>query len=326
MNIIKIDSNSIKNSELLVNKSDLYACCFGSFDGFHVGHQLLIDKVLKTGNKYKKACFFFSFPFNTYVNRNSSKKVLMSIDDKINYLNSFNFDTIFILNLNESSISITKDEFINNFIIRNNIKEVVVGQDFTFGYKKEGTTNSLLTHKEFNTSVIPLIEYDNKKISTTYIKHLLLLGQIKLANKLLKRFYSIKGKVEHGLQNGTKIGFKTINLQLSTNYLVPKQGVYATLVKIKDNKNLEKTYLGMTNIGLHPTIDILEDISIETHIIDFDLDIYDMNVELYFIDYLRDEVKFDSIESLKKQLQINKDYVKNNFSYLLKNKGDCYND
>ena len=110
--------------------------------------------------------------------------------------------------------------------------------------------------------------------------------------------------VEHGLSNGTRLGFKTANIKPKDNYVFPKKGVYATYVKIEG-----KTYLSMTNIGNHPTIDRLDYESIEANIFDFEEDIYQKEVEVYFLEFMRDEKKFDSVNDLIAQLNHDRDYV-----------------
>lgn len=301
MNIIEIDENY--NNKII---NEEYVCSFGSFDGFHLGHQQLLNECLKL-TKLKKACFFFDIPFSFV--RDNSHSFLLSLSDKIQFLQELNFDTVFIMKLNENTMKINKDEFIKRYIINNNIKYVVVGSDFTFGYRKEGNSDTLLSYSNnFKTCVVPLLEIDNIKVSTTEIKKQLINGNIELANRYLDREYTIKGTITKGLNNGTKLGFKTANLNNHDNYLIPKIGAYATYIYI-DNKK----YLSMTNVGYHPTIDKLKEISIETNIFDYDSDIYSKNVSLSFLEYIREEKQFSSLKELIDQLNKDKEYTQNKF-------------
>ncbi len=300
MNIIELDDN-YKN----VITQDKYVCCFGSFDGFHLGHMELVKDCLEYKN-LKKACFFFDIPFSNI--RDNQFSVLMSKQDKIDFLKNLNFDVIFLMKLSTKTMLIKREDFVQRYIINNNIKQVVVGEDFTFGYKKEGDARYLKTFTQFKTDIIPLLEQDNDKISSSTIKTNISQGNIEVANKQLGRNYVIKGEVVTGLHNGSKLGFKTANLNPETNYLIPKIGVYATYITIN-----KKRYLSMTNIGFHPTLDKLNKIAIETNIFNYNKEIYKQKVSLEFLEYIRDERKFESVENLKQELENNKLYIQKKY-------------
>ena len=235
------------------------------------------------------------------------------------YLNSFtdfcsektieNLENLVCIAKTHGIKEFAKENFIKDYLEDLNINKVFIGQDFTFGYKGEG--NYLTLEKHFNTKVIDFINFNNQKISSSNIISLILSGQIDQANYQLGRYYSIKGKVIHGLANGRKINFPTANLKLSFNYPIPKNGVYASLIKI-DNK----LYSSMSNIGTHPTIDELNAPLVETNIFDFNQDIYSKYVEVFFINKIREEQKFNSLDELKDQLSKDRDSIKN----LIRNK------
>lgn len=297
MNILKLknldDIPSLENS----------ICAFGTFDSFHIGHKELLKICLKE-KKLKKACLVFDFPYKLYKTKNI--ELLASLEDKINFLQGLNFDYVFVIELNEDIIKIKAEEFVNKLIIKANIKKVVCGEDFSFGFNKEGNVKFLQSYKDFETIVCPIFYYKGEKISSTIIREMVKEGKIRELNiNYLGYYYSLKGEVVHGLANGRLLGFPTANLKLNFNYIVPKNGVYATLTKFEN-----KTYLSMTNIGSHPTIDKLEESSIETNIFDFEENLYGKTIQVYFLDKIRDEKKFSSLDELVKQLKEDEQHIR----------------
>ncbi len=257
----------------------------GGFDGVHLGHQKLLNTVKDKENKSTLLIIF---------NKNTTEKIY-PIEYNINLIQKFNPDLdILVMDLNEYNMQITKDEFIE-FLKNLNIKNIYVGKDYKFGYQKKGSTNDLKKH--FNVKEATFLMSDNKKISSTLIKESLKNGEIKLANKLLSRLYSVTGNVKKGKQLGKTIGFPTMNIKV--NNVLLKSGVYKTKTKIDD-----KIYKSITNIGIAPTINNNNDIIVETNIVDdFDENTYDKNITVYFEEYLREEKKFNSIDELKEQIQ-----------------------
>ena len=309
MNIIRINNVNI-DVNIPLQES---CCCYGSFDGFHLGHMELVNEVLKQ-NKYKKACLFFSKPFSLLFSKSiHANSLIMTIEDKIEFLEKLGFDYVFIIDISNELITLDYEKFIEKYIVKLNVKKVVVGSDFSFGYKGLGKSSTLLNYPDkFETVVKDILVIDDLKISSTNIRNALLNGDIDLANKMLGRYYSIKGKVIHGLANGFKLGFPTANLTLLSPYIVPKNGVYSTLFEIDDKK-----YLSMTNIGTHPTISELKEKAIETNIFNYSEEIYDKEVRLDFLDKVRDEKKFDSIEDLKSNLKQLKETISAKYEKLV---------
>jgi riboflavin kinase/FMN adenylyltransferase len=191
---------------------------------------------------------------------------------------------------------LTPREFIENILLPLGVKEIYIGEDFRFGKNRSGDISLLKEY--FEVEIVPFELDKNIKISSTKLIELIKDGKVEEFNRLTNRNYEIKGTVVDGLKNGRKINFPTANIKPLFNYVLPKNGVYKTLIYI-----FGVPYLSVTNIGYHPTIDKLNEVSIETHILNFDMDIYGANVYIEFISFIREEKKFNNIEELKEQLK-----------------------
>lgn len=267
----------------------------GFFDGLHLGH---LDLINKAKTKGEVSLLSFSMDMKSLL-RNKEKEFLLTKNQKIERLKSLGIKNYIELNFDEKLKNSSKEEFLN-FLKMMNPKGIIVGQDFTFSKKAEGKAIDLnvLKNDGIEVYILPLKEKNGVKISSTEIKKLLKENKIEQANIFLSYNFFYDGKVIHGKENGRKINFPTANMKEEKDKIVLNPGVYKTLTII-DNK----TYKSMTNIGNHPTIDTLSENIIETHIIDFNKDIYDKNIRVIFISYIRDQIKFDSLLDLKKQLE-----------------------
>ena len=296
MKIIKV--NDINKKYVFENIS----VCIGNFDGIHLGHQALINEVLK--NPLKHGLITFEpHPIKILVDNNY--KTLMSLDDKIAYLES-SLDYLIVIEFNQKFSQIAPLEFIK-FLEINQIKEVVCGYDFHFGFKASG--DILMLKKYFTVKSIDPVYVDSEIVKTQKIRTYLIDGNIEEANKLLGRTYSLTGTVKHGHQLGRTIGFPTANLH-EDNLLIPANGVYATKTLIDG-----KLYLSMTNIGHNPTFNHNDNIVIETNVIDYNDNLYDKKIIVYFYKLIRFERKFSSANELKDELKKNQDFVRKNLQY-----------
>lgn len=294
MSLIKLNKNYRSNKPL--------ALAIGLFDGIHRGHKELLKVIIKSG--YEPVVLTFS---NLFKDKHRSSAYLTSLSDRENVLKDLGINTLFYLDFEEIK-DLEASDFIDDYLKELNIRFLVVGEDFRFGRKALGDVELLETSLE-DTKVIsvPLLTEKGRKLSTTSIIEYLKEGDIKTATRDLDRYYQIRGVVNHGLANGTKLGFPTANLALSFPYVIPKAGVYETRLIYRG-----QTHLSMTNIGCHPTISELTDSSIEVHIIDFHEDIYAEEVELAFIQYLRPEVKFPTVQELQNQLRADREKIISN--------------
>ena len=274
----------------------------GNFDGVHIGHYQLIS-FARYSTKGRLAIVTFDSSL-----KNDDRHVLLSFDDKIKKFNELGVDDVYVFKCDENFKSMSCFDFIDKILITFKPNKIFCGPDFHFGYKAQGNVDVL--KQSFNNVIVLnyVNDYDGTKISSSIIKEYISRGEIKNANRFLGYEYYIKGIVVKGKRNGKKIGFPTINLKLDTNYVIPKTGVYITKTKIGN-----KLYPSMTNVGTHPTIDELNAAIIETHILDFDETLYGEEVEIKFLDYIRNEIKFNSIDELKEELSRNREIVRQYF-------------
>lgn len=280
--------------------------CMGNFDGVHKGHQELIKAAVNYANekKYNKALFTFENHSNDIVSKRNIR-FLQTYRQKIREIRKMGIDYIIHCLFDDEIMQLTSEEFVEILIEKYNIKAFFVGFDYRYGFKALGNPEILkrtVENKGIEVFVLDSIDYDGSKISSTRIRECIQTGEVKKAQELLGRNYAIEGKVIEGIQLGRKMGFPTANIDIYTNYIIPKSGVYMTKINI-DNK----TYYAVTNVGNNPTIRN-KPFSIETHIINFDNNIYGIDIEIEFLEYIREEIKFDSIDDLKEQ--INKDVKK----------------
>ena len=282
----------IKSLNELFNKEPL-ALMLGNFDGFHKGHQQLL-KVLKEKDIKKGLLTFYPHPLK--VLNNFDFKYLDTIKDKEIYLEN-DIDYLVVLSTSKELLNSTKNDFIK-FLKLNNVRDIVCGNDFTFGSHKSGTIKDLSL---FNLSVVPDYTTNNIRISSTKIREFLRNGNVVEAKNFLGRYYELQGLVVHGSQIGRTIGFPTANIE-ENEYLLPKNGVYFGYAIIDKEK-----YFGMINIGVNPTINLIDKRRLEINIFDFSKDIYGKTIRVGFIDKIRDEKKFDSKEELVKTLELNRD-------------------
>lgn len=267
----------------------------GYFDSIHLGHRKLIEKVKEDSARLgvKSAALIF-------VGGLKNGGDIFSLDERISIINSFNLDFLIIATINDDFLKISKKDFIDKLMEIYSLKEIVCGYDFTFGYKAEGTSDYLKSEiAPIPLEVICEVKDEGGiKISSSRIKELLLDGRIKDANKFLGFDYFISGKVVHGKENGRKLGFPTINITLPIEKMKIREGVYQTYLIIDG-----KRYKGITNLGSQPTFDG-DSIVVETHIKDFNGNLYGKDLSVFFIDKIRDIKKFESAKELKAQLEI----------------------
>lgn len=284
------------------------AICFGYFDGLHRGHFGLIEQVMQDAKKQNlQACLFTFDPNPNFVlGKLAKEEQLTTIEDRFEILQAAGLNEMIVAHFTKTVASLAPEEFIEQYIIALNAKVIVVGFDFHFGYKGQGDYHTLmdLAKGRYEVRVIQEIDEEQLKISTTRISVLIKEGEISKANALLNRPYRIKGVVVKGQGRGRLLEYPTINIKKDALYIQPKRGVYACKVRVDG-----QIYLGMGNVGYHPTIQPLKEDIIEVHIFDFDQDIYAKTVEVSFYAFIREEVKFASLEELTKQLVKDKETI-----------------
>ena len=280
-----------------------FASAIGFFDGVHLGHQLVINNAISYARRNHIKSLVITFDKSPKIVLGSAENVgyLTPIDEKLRILKEMGVDYALILKFDERFLSLSSSEFISKYLLKIRTRYVSVGFDFKFGHGGNGDSNSLLCNGGFKVEISePVLMYENK-VSTTQIKKCLMLGDLKSVNQMLGRNLSVSGKVVRGKQLGRTIGFPTANIKLDEDYLFALRGAYATISYIDG-----VSFMSMTNIGFNPTTNLYESISIETHIFDFDSDIYGKRLRTEFLAKIRDEVKFDSLDELVAQLEQDK--------------------
>ena len=271
------------------------SCVIGNFDGLHLGHQALIKSAFKDDLKTMVI---------TFDGLIKNGKYLTKIDERIRLIEELNVDYLLVLNYPRMRL-VFFNEFIK-MLKKLKVKAITCGADFRFGFKCEGDTFDL--QKNFNLTIFDYYTYHDLKVSTGDIKELLADGYLDEANRLLNRNYRISGKVFNGNKIGRTLGYPTANIDYES-YFLPKNGVYVVKVLVRNEE-----YIGMANIGINPTLNKQEKTRLEVHILDFDQDIYDEEITVLFVKYLRGETRYSSkealVNSLAETVKICRSYIK----------------
>lgn len=278
------------------------AVTLGKFDGLHRGHDLLMQTVLEYSRKYELASVAFTFDIPP---RNKVEEIVANVlttnDEKQYIFEKRGIDYLIECPFTTEVMSMEPKAFIAWISKALHMKYVVVGDDFRFGHKRAGDYHTLQQYEEeygYKTIVIDKLKDSNRDISSTYVREKIADGNIKKANELLGYKYFIKSEILHGRKIGRTIGVPTINMILPPNKLLPPNGVYVTEVLVGG-----KTYMGVTNIGCKPTVSEENILGVETYIDNFNQDVYGEKIVVSFIQFIRPEQKFHSLEELKEQMQ-----------------------
>ena len=285
----------------------------GTFDGVHMGHQVILKNLVQRAREIggeSVVVTFFPHPRQVLSN-DSGIKFITTQEEKIRLLESLSIDNLIIIKFTKEFAAISSDNFIKDFIV-NNIRPAVliIGYDHHFGKGRTGDFGMLYelgNQYHFKVEKIQEQDVDNVAVSSTKIRHFLENGDIKNANKLLGYEFSYTGKVIHGQQVGHKMGYPTANIDVAEEFqLIEKPGVYATFVDFGG-----KSYPSMTYIGKRPTMHDNRPQSIESHILNFDRNLYDQEIKIRFVDFVRDDEKFNNFEALKHQIEADEQTIIN---------------
>ncbi|NJB71797.1 riboflavin kinase/FMN adenylyltransferase [Saonia flava] len=289
------------------DKKHSTAITIGTFDGVHIGHRKILEKLINNAkdlNLKSTVLTFFPHP-RMVLQKDTDIKLLNTIDERIQILEESGLDYLIIHPFTNEFSRLSATEFVRDILVNNlKTKKVIIGYDHRFGRNRNANINDLISFGnalDFEVEEIPAQEIQDVSVSSTKIRKSLIDGDIKTANAYLGYNYMLTGIVKKGKGLGRKIDFPTANLHIEENYkLIPKNGVYAV------EAVLDKTKVyGMMNIGYNPTVQGTEK-SIEIHFFDFNKDLYDKKIQISILDRIRDEHKFDSIDALKEQLKKDK--------------------
>ncbi|HLW42561.1 MAG TPA: bifunctional riboflavin kinase/FAD synthetase [Flavobacterium sp.] len=289
----------------------------GTFDGMHIGHRAILNKLkLQKNNPGYKTLVLTFFPHPRMVLKTDHKILLLNtIEERIQLIKDFGIDYLVVQEFTQDFANLSAEEFVKNVLVDQfNIAKIVIGYDHHFGKNRSANIHDLMEFGKkyhFDVEQISAEELDHVSISSTKIRKALTEGNVSLAKDYLGYPYMISGKVVKGKQLGRTIGFPTANIQIAEDYkLVPAIGVYVVGVTVR-----EKEYYGMLSIGTNPTVGGLEK-TIEVHIFDFNEDLYNDKITVHFLTKIREEQKFASldllIEALKEDEQFSKEYLSNN--------------
>ncbi len=298
---------------------DKTAVAIGKFDGIHLGHQKLLKHILDKKQQGMKAAIFTFDPspavfFKMKKGEDiSSVPQLLTRDEKRRKFKELGVDILVEFPMDDETAHIDPEAFVRDYLHgRMNAAYIAAGDDLSYGYKGRGDfalLNSLADELGYRTHAIKKLQMFERNISSSFIKEEIAMAEMERAAALLGEPYYVGGIVEHGKKLGRTIGFPTVNLLPPDEKCLPPYGVYFSEVRIEG-----KTYNGMTNIGCRPTVSNSGQVSVETYIYDLDADLYGKYLEIALMTFHRREMKFDGVEGLKAQMNLDLDAGRNFFA------------
>jgi riboflavin kinase / FMN adenylyltransferase len=287
----------------------------GNFDGLHLGHRMVIKKLAERGEALGLPVVIMIFepqPLEYFLGDNAPSR-LMRLREKVIEFAKLPVDNLLIVRFNRYFANYDADQFIDDILIKKlNVKHLVIGDDFHFGKARRGNFAMLKEKgKVYGFSVEDTGSYQvaGQRISSTLIRDALGEGDLAQAEKMLGHCYSVCGRVAHGDKRGRALGYPTANIRMFRNN-TPVNGVFAVTMTGIDGLEFE----GIANVGIRPTFDGGSKVILETFLFDFDKDIYGRYVEVHFKQKIRDEVRFQSLEQLKVQIEKDVTEAKNIFA------------
>ena len=293
------------------------AIALGNFDGIHRGHQMVLQPIIKSVAPWQPRLYSSVVSFSPHPREfftGDKLQFLTPIPEKARQLSILGIEQLILLPFNRDLASLSPQQFVKQIILEQlKAKVISVGSDFRFGYQRQGTGKDLKTIAEglgITVHLNSLHQYQRGdrtvRVSSSLIRQALQNGNISTANAMLGRPYSLEGKVVTGQQLGRTIGFPTANLQLPPEKFLPRYGVYAVNVLLNGT-----TVKGVMNIGCRPTV-AGDAPTIEVHLLNWSGDLYDQNLQVDLIKFLRPEQKFDDLKALKQQITKDCQAVLNN--------------
>ena len=298
---LKVIYGNASESESFANRST--AVGLGNFDGLHVGHMALVNTLISEARIHGLQSVIYTFtkhPENI-LRKKLFTPLLTTVGKRVQILGETALDTVYFDEFDEEYSRMNPESFVREVLLdKLGARLVVAGFNYRFGYMGQGDVGLLKTmgkRYNFRVIVIPPVKVDDEIVSSSTIREYVNKGEMENVFRLLGRHYSITGEVMDGKRMGRRIGFPTANLHPEEYLILPREGIYIT----KTFYNGE-FYSSLTNIGRNPTFEELAKVSVETHILDFDKDIYRSSIEVFFLSLLRDELKFENAQELSKQI------------------------
>jgi riboflavin kinase/FMN adenylyltransferase len=286
----------------------------GYFDGVHIGHRRVIQKAIDVAKAHgwKSAVMTFDPHPREVLGQTGYTRYLTPLPDKLEQLDKLGVDLAYVMRFDIPFASVYPEDFIDECLIPLGCKHVVVGFDYTFGYRGMGTAQTLqeMSKGRYGLDIVGPVNRLGEKVSSTIIREYLHHGDVEHIRHLLGRTYKIKGVVVHGDKRGRTIGFPTANVRVSQPYLIGKNGVYGVRFIVDG-----QSYNGVMNIGIKPTFELeKKEKSLEVHLFDFQGEIYGKEVEVEFLFFIRDEQKFSGVEALIAQIHKDVELAKAKFA------------
>lgn len=273
----------------------------GKFDGIHKGHEKLLQVVNRNANGRMKAVLTFETTPKEFLDDNANKTIVTEQEKRL-LLEEQGVDIYFKMPITKEFLSLSPEAFLEQILIEKmGATMIVCGPDFRFGHQAMGDVEFLWEHQKqygYKLIVVDKEQYHHKDISSSDIREKISEGKIKEANEMLDHPYRIIGKVEQGKQLGRTLGLPTANLIPEHTKLLPPKGVYKTVTEIDG-----KRYPSISNIGVNPTVETGNQIKVETHIMDYEDNLYGKVVQVLFYDFVREEKMFQDVGELKRQIE-----------------------
>lgn len=279
----------------------------GMFDGMHRGHEALIRHAAEKAKRLDARPVVFTFANHPLEVLGRKPRLLTTLDERVRRMRDIGVAEIAAEPFTAGFAAMAPEAFLNWLLARWPVAALVCGFNYTYGRNGEGTADTLIAAGEargFSVEVLPPVLEENAPISSTRIRKALEAGDVTLANRMLGRPYSLAGVVVPNLQNGRRIGFPTANIEPDGALVLPGDGVYRTRAEV-----LAGSFPAVTNVGANPTLHAKKE-TVETHLIGFDRDLYGQRLTVSFLEYLRGEVAFDSLDQLKRRISLDVEAVK----------------
>ncbi len=277
------------------------AVAFGKFDGLHTGHAKLLEKLLsKEQRGLSSLVLTFDGSFSDYFSGKKTGSLMTNIE-KEDRLRDMGIDYEFVMPLNGETVSMEPEDFVRMLAQKLHVRYIAAGPDISYGAGGKGDLELLMKLSEkysYEVEVIEKVKLGDEVISSSLIRNLIAEGKMELAQAVLGRAYSLEGTVTRGRMLGRKLEMPTVNLSVDPDKLLPPFGVYFSHIYLGTG-----VFLGITNVGVRPTVSEEKKVTVETYIYDFDDDVYGENLRVELLHFLRGEMKFDSIDELKAQMK-----------------------
>lgn len=273
----------------------------GMFDGVHLGHRALIGQTVAEANRLGAKPVVFTFSNHPMEVLGGGVRLLSSIPERDDLLRALGAEEVASVSFTRELAALGAEQFVDLLQERWDVRALVVGYNYTCGVRGAGTPETLTKigkGRGFSVLVVPPVLLEGSPVSSTRIRETLEQGDVELAQRMLKRRYTLAGTVVENRRIGRRIGFPTANIAPEANRVIPKDGVYATVAGVNG-----ASYCAVTNIGTNPTVHG-DHLTIETHMIAFDADIYGERLTVAFRRYLRGELMFSSLDDLKEQIRM----------------------